>query len=109
MTDNFKRVKTSHYELWPGTEVIDVLKNTLTPEELQGFLKGNILKYRLRAGKKDDAAKDLAKAEHYAGLLRELIEECEVPDQEEITEATWAEYVEWLMKKYGVGHDSGAV
>jgi hypothetical protein len=36
-------------------EVIKVLQNTLTKEEFIGALKFNIIKYNLRAGKKDSS------------------------------------------------------
>lgn len=61
-----------YYVLWHDdnneqVQVIDILKELLTPQEYKGFLKGNILKYRLRAGKKDkfDTIKDIQKAEYY--------------------------------------------
>ena len=46
----FKGKPNPHYELWPGTEAIDVMAASLSPEELRGYIKGNILKYKLRAG-----------------------------------------------------------
>lgn len=58
-----------HYQLFPDMEAFDVIKRTLSPEELRGYLKGNILKYRLRAGKKGDAAKCVAKADWYSRQL----------------------------------------
>lgn len=61
-----------HYELAPGLEAWDVIKATLTREELRGYCLGNLLKYRLRAGEKGDAAKCLAKANWYRDQLREM-------------------------------------
>lgn len=58
-----------HYDLFPGQQPIDVIRAYLTPEEFAGFCKGNILKYRLRAGEKGDAAQDLAKANWYRDLV----------------------------------------
>lgn len=56
--------KPSHYT--DGKlEVIDILKDKLTSEEFKGFLKGNVLKYTFRAGKKDNEAEDLKKAQWY--------------------------------------------
>lgn len=55
----------SHYKLFPGQEAIDIIKAALTQEEFMGYLKGNALKYRLRAGNKDDLSQDIAKAEWY--------------------------------------------
>jgi hypothetical protein len=40
-----------HYTAY-ATEVIDIIEKMLTPEEFKGYLKGNIIKYRLRAGLK---------------------------------------------------------
>jgi hypothetical protein len=59
--DNVDRPQ--HYLLFPEVEVVDVIRSTLTPEEWRGWLKGNILKYRLRAGNKGNAMVDIAKAD----------------------------------------------
>lgn len=66
----------SHYQLEGlGIEVMDVIKSVLTPEEYRGFLKGNILKYSLRAGKKtDDEMKDLKKCSEYINYLSKVSE-----------------------------------
>ena len=61
--------KPKHYQIYPDMEVIDVIKKTLTLEEFVGYCKGNSIKYRLRAGKKDDALQDIAKAETYEEFL----------------------------------------
>lgn len=66
--------KPSHYMLFAdGTEAIDVIRSALTPEEFIGYCKGNVLKYRLRAGKKDKLEQDIAKAETYAKMLEEQV------------------------------------
>lgn len=65
--------RPSHYQLWPGTEALDVIRRQLTPEEFRGYLKGNIFKYRLRAGNKDDAQQDIEKAKKYAEWLEEVV------------------------------------
>lgn len=62
-----------HYQLFPDMEVIDLIKSVLTPAEYAGYLKGNILKYKLRAGDKDDVQQDLAKAKKYKKFLEEFI------------------------------------
>ena len=48
-------------------ECIDYIQDKLTPDEFQGFCKGNALKYISRAGKKDPSKKveDLNKAIWY--------------------------------------------
>jgi hypothetical protein len=57
--------KPSHYQLFPEREVIGLIRHELTEAEYRGYLKGNILKYRLRAGKKFDLAEDVNKAMWY--------------------------------------------
>jgi len=59
----------SHYQLYPGMQAIDVIRKVLTEEEFIGYCKGNSLKYRLRAGKKDDPQQELDKAGIYEGWL----------------------------------------
>lgn len=58
-----------HYKIFPNMEVLDVIKKTLTLEEFVGYCKGNVLKYRLRAGKKDNLQQDIDKADYYQNLL----------------------------------------
>lgn len=62
-----------HYRLFPDMQAIDVIMATLSPAEFEGYLKGNILKYRLRAGNKGDAQKDIAKADWYSNKLIEFV------------------------------------
>ena len=51
-------------------ETIDVIKMALTPEEFKGFLKGNVLKYELRAPYKHETPDaDYQKAKDYYDLL----------------------------------------
>ena len=63
--------KNKHHILWNGKQSIDIIKNELTPEEYKGFLKGNILKYQLRLGKKDCMALDIDKIKDYTNELNE--------------------------------------
>ncbi len=65
-----KNPNSKHYELWEDFEAIDVIKLVLTEEEYRGFLKGNILKYRLRVGKKDDVSKEIEKIKDYERELK---------------------------------------
>ena len=65
------QVDGSHYtamEIQPW----EVMESVLTQSEFRGFLKGNIIKYSMRAGKKDGALKDAEKARHYAQKLLEV-------------------------------------
>ena len=48
-----------------------IMQAVLTPEEFQGFLKGNIIKYSMRQGKKANSD-DAQKAEHYLQKLDEV-------------------------------------
>jgi hypothetical protein len=54
----------SHYTAG-GIETIDYIKAKLTPEEYIGYLKGSVIKYTSRAGKKIDTIQDLEKAQWY--------------------------------------------
>uniref|UniRef100_A0AAU8EBN1 Nucleotide kinase n=2 Tax=unclassified bacterial viruses TaxID=12333 RepID=A0AAU8EBN1_9VIRU len=61
----------SHYQLFGGVEAIEVIARSMTQEMFKGYCLGNILKYRLRAGKKSELAtleKDMAKATFYLEL-----------------------------------------
>lgn len=53
-----------------GIEVIDIIRAKLTPEQLEGYLWGNVLKYVLRWPYKD-GLRDLDKAAKYLEWLRE--------------------------------------
>ena len=55
-------------------EPILLMQKYLTKEQFEGFLLGNIIKYRVRAGHKDDAKKDIDKAMRYEQWLREFQE-----------------------------------
>jgi hypothetical protein len=41
-------------------------------DEFIGYLKGNVIKYAMRDGKKEGANKDAEKARHYAAKLKEV-------------------------------------
>lgn len=61
------QVDGDHYTTM-GIQPWDVMESVLTPEEFVGFLKGNIIKYAMRAGRKE-GTDDAAKAKHYANKL----------------------------------------
>lgn len=65
--------KAAHYNQGKY-EVIEVLKDWLSPEEYKGFLRGNVLKYVARYQQKG-GAKDLQKAEYYNKKLMEVVGE----------------------------------
>lgn len=66
--------KTStHYQV--GTkQPIEIMQEIMTPEEFQGFCRGNVIKYSLRLGHKDAPVKEVAKIEQYAKWLRMSLE-----------------------------------
>lgn len=49
-------------------------KGLLSREETIGFIKGNVIKYTVRAGKKDNASEDIVKAIDYLTHLKKLYE-----------------------------------
>ena len=71
--------KPSHYMLFDDIEAIEVLARSMTREQFKGYCFGNILKYRLRAGKKSELAyleKDMAKAGFYGELYEKHKGKC---------------------------------
>lgn len=73
MENKVKNESVNHYELWEGNEAIDVIKRILSKSEYIGFLKGNILKYQLRLGKKDNVEKEMIKIEDYTRELNSIL------------------------------------
>lgn len=53
-----------HYNSLP-VQPIELMEATLTHEEFLGYLKGNMIKYAFRAGKKDAMEKDVNKYSQY--------------------------------------------
>lgn len=76
MSANKYQIGGSHY-VDMAVQPWDVMEAVLSPEEFVGFLKGNIIKYSMRAGKKD-SSDDVAKALHYIEKLNEYLPEWEV-------------------------------
>lgn len=52
----------------------DVMQAVMTPEEFRGFIKGNIIKYAMRQGRKEGEELDAEKALHYMEKLQEIEE-----------------------------------
>ncbi len=73
MNDAVKQPK--HY-LIMGEETITIIARSMTFDEWRGYCRGNVLKYRLRAGKKDDESQDLAKADFYEELYEMHKDKC---------------------------------
>ena len=64
--------KPSHYDT--GIDTIAFLRANCPPEQVEGFLRGNALKYLLRYDKKMQAVADLKKSRHYIDMLIEELE-----------------------------------
>ena len=64
------QVSGTHYKDMP-VQPWSVMESVLTKEEFIGFLKGNIIKYGMRAGRKP-GSDDAGKAQHYQQKLREI-------------------------------------
>jgi kynureninase len=62
-----------HYNQLGNDQPILKMLREFTPDEFKGFLKGNSIKYRARAGLKEGQSveKDTAKAEQYEKWLAE--------------------------------------
>jgi len=67
--DNLQ-VGGTHYKDMP-VQPWTVMENVLTYSEFVGFLKGNIIKYSMRQGRKK-GSDDAAKAFHYLQKLNEV-------------------------------------
>lgn len=65
-----------HYAVFEQLEAIEVIASSMTTEQFYGYCLGNILKYRLRAGGKDDVMQELGKADRYQGLYNEFKHLC---------------------------------
>ena len=69
-TANDIQVGGQHYKTMP-IQPWDVMESVLTRDEFIGFLKGNVIKYSMRAGRKE-GSDDANKARHYMMKLREV-------------------------------------
>jgi hypothetical protein len=63
------QVGGTHYKDMP-VQPWTVMEAVLSHEEFIGFLKGNVIKYSMRQGRKD-GTDDAAKAKHYLAKLNE--------------------------------------
>jgi len=79
--------KSSYYDAG-DIEVFDIIRAKLTPEELQGFYKGNAIKYLARMAFKGDSVRDAEKAANYTQWLSDLLadERKRMIDEEAISE-----------------------
>ncbi len=74
IVDNVKNPK--HYQIIEGVESIELIARSMTKEQWKGFCLGNIMKYRIRAGKKDALDQDIAKADFYGELYEKYKDYC---------------------------------
>jgi hypothetical protein len=63
--------KSKYYDAG-GIEVMDVIRAKLTPEQFEGYLLGNVIKYSLRANHKGQKLRDIEKIENYAKELHDV-------------------------------------
>ena len=69
MSADDTQVGGTHYKDMP-VQPWTVMEAVLSQEEFIGFLKGNVIKYSMRQGRKD-GTDDAAKAKHYLAKLHE--------------------------------------
>lgn len=69
MSADDTQVGGTHYKDMP-VQPWTVMEAVLSQEEFIGFLKGNVIKYSMRQGRKD-GTDDAAKAQHYLAKLNE--------------------------------------
>ena len=65
-----------HYDLFEDTQVIEIIASSMSTEAFHGYCLGNVLKYRLRAGNKDDTAQEIGKADKYKELYEDFKHLC---------------------------------
>ena len=73
-----KDPKSSYYDVG-GIETLDIIKAKLTPEQYQGYLLGNAIKYQCRMMHKspDSPQRDADKAANYSQWLSESLDKDE--------------------------------
>lgn len=64
----------AHYTEDKEYETIEVIRNELSDTEFVGYLKGSVIKYQSRAGKKGPALQDWYKARWFLNRLIGLFE-----------------------------------
>ena len=61
-----------HYAVFDDIEAIEVIARSMTQEMFKGYCFGNLLKYRLRVGGKDEVMQELAKSDKYKELYEKF-------------------------------------
>lgn len=74
-----ENIKQQHYQsnTDDGIDLIDFWHMQMTPEEFQGAMKSNLMKYSTRLGRKDDKVKELNKIIDYAERYRNYLQEAD--------------------------------
>lgn len=67
VNDKVPEYYDEHYQ--GDVQPIELMQSTMSTEAFIGFLRGNIIKYACRLGKKDDVAKETTKILRYAEWL----------------------------------------
>lgn len=67
-------VNQDHYNASGKIQPIEVMQASMAPEEFIGFLRGNVIKYACRAGKKDETAREVDKVIQYATWWRAALD-----------------------------------
>ena len=63
-------INPKHYKVDGLPEAIDIMNHLMTPEQFEGFLWGNIMKYAYRFGRKGDKGETAGKIAWYANQLK---------------------------------------
>lgn len=67
-------INPSHYKVEGLPEAIDIMNHLMTPEQFEGFLWGNIMKYAYRFGRKGDKGETAGKIAWYSNQLKAVEE-----------------------------------
>ena len=79
--EKYDYVNPKHYQLWEGMEPFELHRKLLNDSEYIGYLKGNILKYKLRMGFKpgEPYDRDMAKIKAYQEELSKVLKGDNLP------------------------------
>ena len=72
--EEYEQMRNQHYAQF-SPQTIQRLQDVLTPEEFQGFCRGNIMKYAERLRAKDDPLSNALKIRDYAYWLTESLQD----------------------------------
>jgi phospholipid N-methyltransferase len=107
METNKKQIGGNHY-LRMKISPWDIVEGWPIEQQI-GFFKGNICKYLLRAGSKDEALQDIQKAKHYLEKLESVLEKAAIHKQVDIVmkrnemENLWVESKEYAQSVFKGG------